>query len=122
MTCVGDRKANSCRARVESDPLAVRHQAGRREAACAECHLRAEKEHNRREGLTTLRPLVTDDALTTNEFARWWRETGEHELRQELLWSWDPLGVADPFPNTDSASRRPPGIAARVLRPSTRSA
>ena len=40
------------------------------------------------------------DELTTAEFARWWRETGERELRQLLLWRWDPIGVADYFPNT----------------------
>src|SRR3954447_432006 len=40
------------------------------------------------------------DGLTAEEFAAWWRETGEHELRQVLLWRWDPLGVADHFPNT----------------------
>lgn len=40
------------------------------------------------------------DKLTTDEFARWWHETGEHELRQLLLWRWDPIGVADYFPNT----------------------
>ena len=40
------------------------------------------------------------DDLTTDEFARWWRETGEHELRQLLLWRWDPIGVADYFPST----------------------
>jgi hypothetical protein len=39
------------------------------------------------------------DALTIEAFARWWRETGEHELRQVLLWRWDPIGVADWFPS-----------------------
>jgi hypothetical protein len=43
---------------------------------------------------------VAENELTTEEFARWWRETGEHELRQLLLWRWDPIGVADHFPNT----------------------
>jgi hypothetical protein len=43
---------------------------------------------------------MADDELTTEEFARWWRETGEHELWQLLLWRWDPIGVADYFPNT----------------------
>jgi hypothetical protein len=43
---------------------------------------------------------MAENALTTEEFARWWRETGEHELRQLLLWRWDPIGVADYFPNT----------------------
>ena len=31
---------------------------------------------------------------------RWWRETGEKELNQVLLWRWDPIGVADAFPYT----------------------
>ena len=43
---------------------------------------------------------MAEDELTADEFARWWRETGEHELRQLLLWRWDPIGVADYFPNT----------------------
>jgi hypothetical protein len=43
---------------------------------------------------------MVDAELTTEEFARWWHETGEHELRQLLLWRWDPIGVADYFPNT----------------------
>jgi hypothetical protein len=43
---------------------------------------------------------MAEGELTTEEFARWWRETGEHELRQLLLWRWDPIGVADYFPNT----------------------
>jgi hypothetical protein len=38
--------------------------------------------------------------LTTEQFARWWNETGEHELRQILYWRWDPIGVSDNFPNT----------------------
>ncbi len=43
---------------------------------------------------------VAQDELTTDEFARWWRETGERELGQLLLWRWDPIGVADDFPYT----------------------
>ena len=43
---------------------------------------------------------MAEKPLTTEAFARWWRETGEHELRQLLLWRWDPIGVADHFPNT----------------------
>jgi hypothetical protein len=31
--------------------------------------------------------------LTREQFARWWRETGELELRQILFWRWDPPGV-----------------------------
>ena len=38
--------------------------------------------------------------LSTDEFARWWRETGENELRQLLFWRWGPLSVASHFPNT----------------------
>lgn len=44
--------------------------------------------------------MVERDGLTTEDFVRWWRETGEHELRQVLLWRWDPIGVADYFPST----------------------
>jgi hypothetical protein len=39
------------------------------------------------------------DELSDEQYARWWQETGEHELRQVLLWRWDPIGVADSFPN-----------------------
>jgi hypothetical protein len=46
---------------------------------------------------------MADDELTTEECARWWRETGEHELRQLLLWRWDPIGVAGYFPHTADA-------------------
>lgn len=28
-------------------------------------------------------------------FELWWREAGFRELRQLLLWRWDPIGVAD---------------------------
>ena len=35
-----------------------------------------------------------------NPELRWWRETGEEELNQVLLWRWDPIGVADSFPYT----------------------
>lgn len=28
-------------------------------------------------------------------FEEWWREAGFRELRQLLLWRWDPIGVAD---------------------------
>jgi hypothetical protein len=38
--------------------------------------------------------------LDDESFARWWNETGEHELRQVLYWKWDPLGVNYAFPNT----------------------
>ncbi|HEX2703323.1 MAG TPA: hypothetical protein VHM72_07825 [Solirubrobacteraceae bacterium] len=38
------------------------------------------------------------DALSTQEFAEWWRKTGERELRQVLYWRWDPIGVSREFP------------------------
>jgi hypothetical protein len=43
---------------------------------------------------------VTDASapLGTDDFARWWKETGEQELRQLLYWQWDPIGVNDSFP------------------------
>ena len=50
---------------------------------------------------------------TAAEFARWWRETGERELRQVLFWRWDPLGVSDYFPNTaDEYDGYAPGVVA----------
>lgn len=36
--------------------------------------------------------------LNAEEFARWWKETGENELRQILHWKWDPIGVSAAFP------------------------
>lgn len=33
---------------------------------------------------------------------RWWRQTGFRELRQILYWTWDPIGVNDAFPRTES--------------------
>jgi hypothetical protein len=41
-------------------------------------------------------PIRQDD-----DFERWWRTTGFRELRQVLLWRWDPLGVDDCFPATE---------------------
>jgi hypothetical protein len=43
---------------------------------------------------------VDNQGLEREDFARWWRETGEYELRQVLYWKWDPLGMNDAFPNT----------------------
>ena len=45
-------------------------------------------------------PLVTNEQprLSADRFTRWWKETGEHELRQLLHWRWDPIGVAAAFP------------------------
>jgi hypothetical protein len=57
---------------------------------------------------------VTDpEDLTPEQFARWWNETGERELRQILFWRWDPIGIADDFPNTaDEYDSYPPGVVA----------
>lgn len=38
--------------------------------------------------------------MPSDDLAAWWKATGEAELRQILFWRWDPLGVADLFPNT----------------------
>lgn len=45
-------------------------------------------------------PASSGSNLDSEEFARWWSETGERELRQLLFWRWDPIGVSDAFPNT----------------------
>jgi hypothetical protein len=51
--------------------------------------------------------------LTRDQFARWWREAGERELRQLLFWRWDPIGVADSFPFTaDEYDGYAPGVVA----------
>jgi hypothetical protein len=39
--------------------------------------------------------------LEPKEWAKWWKESGERELRQILFWRWDPIGVADEFPYTE---------------------
>ena len=44
--------------------------------------------------------MLEKERLTTEEFSRWWRETGERELRELLYWVWDPIGVNDSFPYT----------------------
>jgi hypothetical protein len=41
-----------------------------------------------------------EEQLTAEQFARWWRETGERELRQILFWQWDPIGISWYFPTT----------------------
>jgi hypothetical protein len=51
--------------------------------------------------------------LTREQFARWWAQTGERELRQVLFWRWDPIGVADLFPSTaDEYDAYGPGVVA----------
>ena len=58
--------------------------------------------------------------LTAEEFERWWKETGEHELRQILLWRWDPIGVAHYFPNTaDEYDEYAPEIVELLRRGAT---
>ncbi|MBB4663429.1 hypothetical protein [Conexibacter arvalis] len=39
------------------------------------------------------RPFEDDD------LEEWWRGTGYDELRELLLWRWDPIGVAEWFPD-----------------------
>ena len=43
---------------------------------------------------------MTDAELEPKQWAKWWEESGERELRQILFWRWDPIGVADEFPYT----------------------
>jgi hypothetical protein len=53
------------------------------------------------------------EGLPTEQFARWWNETGERELRQILFWRWDPLRIGGYFPNTvDEYDDYAPGIVA----------
>jgi hypothetical protein len=42
--------------------------------------------------------MASSEPLSTDDFARWWKETGERELRQLLYWVWDPIGVSGSFP------------------------
>jgi hypothetical protein len=59
-------------------------------------------------------------SLSDEELTRWWEETGEHELRQVLLWRWDPIGVADSFPNTaDEYDGYAPAVADLLRRGAT---
>jgi hypothetical protein len=57
---------------------------------------------------------VTDpQELTAAQFAQWWKETGERELRQILFWRWDPLAISGYFPNTaDEYDGYLPGVVA----------
>ena len=54
------------------------------------------------------------------QYDRWWAETGEHELRQLLLWRWDPIGVADSFPSAaDEYDGYAPALADLLRRGAT---
>jgi hypothetical protein len=39
--------------------------------------------------------------LPLEDHHRWWKEAGARELRQILLWRWDPIGAADYLPSTE---------------------
>ncbi|PBJ41360.1 hypothetical protein BB737_01955 [Mycobacterium avium subsp. hominissuis] len=55
--------------------------------------------------------------LDAVEFARWWQETGEYELRQILHWKWDPIGISGVFPYAaDEYDSYAPTIAAALSR------
>jgi hypothetical protein len=59
--------------------------------------------------------MTVDGRLTAEEFARWWNETGEHELRQLLYWKWDPIGVNAAFPRTaDEYDRYAPEVVSAL--------
>ena len=57
-----------------------------------------------------------DLRLSQDEYLRWWREAGERELRQLLLWRWDPIGVADAFPSTEDEYDDHAGAVIKALR------
>ena len=59
--------------------------------------------------------------LGTDEWLRWWRETGERELRCILMTAWDPIGVGDAPEAWDEYESYAPGVAHR-LRDATDSA
>jgi hypothetical protein len=59
--------------------------------------------------------------LSTEEFAEWWKTTGEYELHQIVYWRWDPIGVADQFPyNADEYDQYPPQIVGALRRAESR--
>jgi hypothetical protein len=39
------------------------------------------------------------EATTAEERQKWWRRSGQSQLRQLLYWRWDPIGVNDAFPS-----------------------
>jgi hypothetical protein len=44
--------------------------------------------------------MESSEEFTLDQFAAWWKQTGERELRQLLYWRWDPLSVSSEFPYT----------------------
>jgi hypothetical protein len=57
---------------------------------------------------------MTDEPRTTEDVARWWRETGEHELRQILL---SALERADGWTvHLSRAAQLPRRVDPRVVR------
>lgn len=55
--------------------------------------------------------------LDAEEFGRWWKETGEFELRQILHWKWDPIGVSSAFPYAaDEYDSYAPGIGSAISK------
>jgi hypothetical protein len=57
------------------------------------------------------------EGLTADEFLRWWKETGERELRQLLYWQWDPIGVNAAFPSAaDEYDSYAPGVVEALSR------
>jgi hypothetical protein len=52
--------------------------------------------------------------LGTDEWLRWWRDTGERELRCILMTAWDPIGVGDAPEAWDEYESYAPGVAHRL--------
>ena len=62
---------------------------------------------------------MPDEQDLNEELKRWEEDTGFDELGQLLLWRWDPIGLAESFPNAARQYDRP--LRARAARPSERS-
>jgi hypothetical protein len=54
-----------------------------------------------------------------DEWLRWWRATGERELRCIVMTAWDPVGAGDAAEGWDEYDDYVPGIAYRLRDAST---
>lgn len=68
-----------------------------------------------------IKPLVDEQRAEqdlvergVDEWVRWWRLTGERELRCILMTAWDPIGVGDAPEAWDEYESYAPGLARRL--------
>lgn len=54
--------------------------------------------------------------LSTEDWARWWKDAGGWQLRQILFWRWDPIGVQEGFPWSYDEYDSYAGLLAKTLR------